>query len=101
MPSWVGLSIVHAFCYHLPIITEKSDFHAPEIQYFHDNFNGLYYAKDNCISLFKTMYDLLNESEKLNHFKRNAFSTVNEEASIDTMIDQMNYAINYKKEKND
>lgn len=96
MPSWVGLSIVHAFCYHLPIITEKSDLHAPEIQYFYNNYNGLYYEKDNHLSLCKTMYEILNDRTKLIQFKKNAFDTVNEQASIDTMIEQINNAINYK-----
>jgi len=40
MPGYVGLAIIHAFCYSLPILTEKLSYHSPEIQYLKDGING-------------------------------------------------------------
>lgn len=93
MPRWVGLAIVHAFSFGLPIITERSNIHAPEIQYLRDGYNGLLYDKDNIDDFVEKIEQLLADNNMRVMMSANAIKTAEEEASIKNMITQMGLAL--------
>lgn len=93
MPCSVGLAIVHAFCFGLPIITERSNFHGPEFQYFREGYNGLLYDKDNIDDFAEKIDQLLADNEMRATMSANAIKTAEEEASIQNMITQMGLAL--------
>ena len=41
MPGLVGLAIIDAFAYKLPMVTTSVDYHSPEIDYLKDGVNGV------------------------------------------------------------
>ena len=93
MPGYVGLAIVHAFTYGLPLITEDIDFHSPEIQLLHDGQNGFFVKENDVQELADKILYLLKDKVLLNKLSNNALNTIQEEASIDLMVERMNTAI--------
>ena len=67
IPGSVGLSIVHAFSFGLPLITtDNLKEHRPEIEIFENGINGLFYGSNNSLTTqILSMYEIL----KLNRSK--------------------------------
>lgn len=93
MPGWIGLSIVHAFCYGLPIITLDRKEHAPEFSYFKNNYNGIIIGNNDEKELAKQVIKLLLDSSKLKEMSHNALLTIKKDANINLMLDKMSRAI--------
>ena len=93
MPGYVGLAIVHAFCFGLPIITERVNIHSPEIQYLHDGYNGFFVEEDDIGGLAVRIEELLVDKKKLARMSRNAVQTVKEEASVGKMLTEIAKAL--------
>jgi len=93
MPGYVGLAIVHAFCFGLPLITERVKIHSPEIQYLHDGYNGFWVDEDDTEGLAVQIEELLGDKEELARMSRNAVQTVKEEASMGRMLKEMARAL--------
>lgn len=51
LPGKVGLSIIHALSYGLPVITSNSDIHSPEVEVIKKGINGDFYEGLDFISL--------------------------------------------------
>ncbi|MEA4851605.1 MAG: glycosyltransferase family 4 protein [Paludibacter sp.] len=93
MPAYVGLGIIHAFCYGLPILTEEDDSHGPCIQYLKDGKNGYMVKRDNIVELSSKVKELLSDETKLDLFSEEAFNTVLNEGSVNSMIYNMHRAL--------
>lgn len=92
MPGYVGLAIVHAYCYGLPLITEDIPYHSPEIMFLKEGING-FKVKDNDIDeLAKTMSMLIDDDDMAQVMSTNAVKTA-EEASIYNMVRSMKKAV--------
>lgn len=99
MPGYVGLAIVHAFCFGLPIITENIDYHSPEIQYLEDGINGYFIEENNIKALVNKLIYLALDKDKLHEMSNSALATANGKASIHNMIKMMHNGfkkINYE-----
>lgn len=63
----VGLSIVHALAYNLPVVVHDNiKKHMPEISAFKNNYNGVQFKYDDVASMAETISQLLNDECKLN-----------------------------------
>lgn len=93
MPGYVGLAIVHAFCFGLPLLTSKVN-HSPEIQYLHEGENGYLLDVGDIDAFVERISELLVDSDKLAAMSHNALQTVHNEADIKIMIHQMATALN-------
>ena len=93
MPGYVGLAIVHAFSFGLPIITEKVNFHSPEIQYLKHGKNGYFVNVDDVNQLSDLIMQLKNDAELRRLLGKAAKFVVEEEANVKNMISQMNKAL--------
>jgi glycosyltransferase involved in cell wall biosynthesis len=95
MPQYVGLSIVHAFSFGLPIITEDAENHGPEIQFLQNGYNGYLTKENNINDLADKILYLINNPSKLSIMSQNALKTSKDQANIDKMTDQMYNAFCY------
>lgn len=93
IPGAVGLAIVHAFTFGLPIITEECRTHGPEIQFLKNGVNGFIVKENSIAQIADKLLLLINNRFVLQAMSVNAAATARKDASIDTMIDVMNEAI--------
>jgi glycosyltransferase involved in cell wall biosynthesis len=100
MPGYVGLSVIHAFSYGIPVITCNTGingpFHSPEIEYLIDDYNGALSESDPSV-IAEMIAGLLQNAEKMEWLKTNALKTAYEECTIDRMIEGFEKAIHYVK----
>lgn len=61
-PSAIGLSLLHAFGYGLPVVThDNTRRHGPEIAAFQNRVNGLMYRENSVISFTQCVSELLSD----------------------------------------
>jgi glycosyltransferase involved in cell wall biosynthesis len=94
MPGHVGLSIVDAFFFGLPLVTTDVD-HAPEIMYLKHGVNGVMLPRGNVPALARALEDLLHDDRLRAQMSAAAQETVRQEASIDTMCRGFGEALAY------
>jgi glycosyltransferase involved in cell wall biosynthesis len=87
-PGWIGLSIVEAMAYALPVLTlkrSKTTKQGTEYGYLEHNYNA-YLAKDiNDIYTFVEMY--YNDIQFQNKLKKNTLDYVEKNLNVEKMID--------------
>jgi len=94
IPSYVGLGIVHAFCYGLPFICEKSSNHGPELQYLQHSYNGYYFDDFSINDVASKINNLLQDPQLLNQMSQNALFTAMKKCNITkNIIDPMYLAM--------
>ena len=93
MPGFVGLAIVHAFCFGLPIITERAKNHGPEIQYLAHGSNGYFVDEDDSDDFADKIIRLLSNDSQRNDFSDNARKTVLNEANVNKLISSLAMAL--------
>jgi glycosyltransferase involved in cell wall biosynthesis len=95
LPRWVGLAIVHAFTFGLPIISQRG-YHPPEIQYLHDGENGFFVEQGDTVAMAERICRLLNDTALHSQMSRAALSTIHTEANVHIMLRGMAAAIGVK-----
>jgi 1,2-diacylglycerol 3-alpha-glucosyltransferase len=93
MPGYIGLAIVHAFAFDLPVITEDIKIHSPEIQYLKPGVNGCFVKENNAADMADTIMAINNDHTYLNKLKRGTKESVSNEANIHKMLSNMNAAL--------
>lgn len=98
MPGYVGLSIIHAFAYGLPVVTCKPDsdgpFHSPEIEYLKDQKNGFLCPKspeEIALEIKKYLVDPVKQQ----NMKICAEKTAYDRCTIENMINGFEQAIKF------
>lgn len=95
-PENIGLSIMHAFGYGLPVITSDLIIkHNPEIYSLKDKENGLLYAHGSIDSLVETVSRIMDDDEELGNMSGVALKTVNEKFNIEEMVKGFVDSINF------
>ena len=63
-PSNMGLSLLHAFAFGLPVVTSDAvDLHGPEIEYFEDHVHGRFYRAGDARSLAERLVEVLTQGD--------------------------------------
>lgn len=90
VPTCIGLSAHHSFCYGLPVVTDNSRKNqASEFDILKDRWNCLLY-KEGCIDSFcEKILELKNDIELYNELSHNCISTIKDTHSLE------NKAINF------
>lgn len=84
----IGLTLMHAFGYGLPIITHSTKkHHGPEFAAFKENINGFSYKEDDVGDLSNIIISKLND-ENLELISKNAKYTAQNEYNIDIMVER-------------
>lgn len=72
-PGAIGLSLLHAFGYGLPVIThDNMQNHMPEISALKNGWNGRLYRENDPDALLETIKNLLRDHRLLNQMRANA-----------------------------
>ena len=95
IPSWLGLSIVHTFCFDCPLVTFEKEFHPPEIIYLKDGKTGYNLWDKTNEEAVNIIIDYLQNEKLQNEFKNNINNVIESEASIDKFVKGATDAINY------
>ena len=95
-PRNIGLSILHALGYGLPVVTgDDLPSHNPEIEAFVDGENGLFFKDQDAQSLASTLERLLTDEPLRARLAQGARRTVEENWSLEKMVDGFEAAIRY------
>ena len=94
-PGAIGLSLLHAFSYNLPVITHNNlKNHMPEIAAFKDQHNGLMFKEGNDLDLARKIITiLLNDDMRIN-YSSNALKTVKDDYTFEQMLERFEFALN-------
>lgn len=102
MPGYVGLSIIHAFAFGLPMVTSRTTaagpFHAPEIEYLIEGENGVL-CNMTKESYAETIGELLEDKKKLNGMQKNALHTAYNDASVENFVNGFHEAVQFVSKK--
>ena len=93
MPGYVGLAIIHAFSFGLPLITADVDNHSPEIEYLQNDKNGYMIKKNDLKNMEEKILFLMNNHSELERMSENAKIFVRNKGNINLMISKMAKAI--------
>ncbi len=76
-PAFMGLSLLHAFSYGLPVVTGNDlPGHGPEIDALRDGENGLLFKHNDLDDLVRTLGGLLRDGDRLTKMSKAAAWTV-------------------------
>lgn len=95
-PRNVGLSLLHAMGYGLPVITtDYEPSWAPEVDALQPWINGMTYQDGSVDALAHIVGAVLSDRDRLAKMKANAFRTATQEYSLTKMVNGMEAAIRY------
>ena len=95
IPSWVGLSIIHSFCFDCPMVTFEKDFHPPEIIYLKHGKTGYNLWDKSENESIQIIINYLRDYNLKKQFKNNIRKIVKNEASIERFVQGATDAINF------
>ena len=85
-PSNIGLSLMHAFNYGLPVVIgDDLSKCNPEVYAFAEGENGLTYSDGDPSSLAETLQELFSDDETRNRLAENSYDTIKNEANLEIM----------------
>jgi glycosyltransferase involved in cell wall biosynthesis len=88
-PAPIGLSIMHAFGYGLPVVTyDKKEEHGPEYIAFEKDKTGVNYEKNNVEDLANKVVFLLNHPILLTTMREHIFGVVHKKYNTQIMKDR-------------
>lgn len=97
-PGTIGLSLLHAFAYGLPVVThDVIKEHGPEISALKDEVNGATFARNNEVELSKKIQNILNNKE---YYSKNARETIENDYSYSAMLLRIKGCIMYASKLN-
>ncbi|MGB0766504.1 MAG: glycosyltransferase family 4 protein [Phycisphaeraceae bacterium] len=93
-PANIGLSILHAFGYGLPVITsDQIGAQNPEIESLEHDANGLTYADADADALGQAILTILGDESTRARLSAGAYRTASQTYSLSAMVDGMVSAI--------
>lgn len=93
-PGDIGLGLLHAFSYGIPVVTMEDMAHGPEIEWLNSGVNGIL-TKKTVIAFSAALMDFDNDFVYSHRLGKAAFSTYVNEASPETMLSGFEKAINF------
>lgn len=95
-PANIGLSLLHAFGYGLPVVTtDNLNTQNPEIEALAHGVNGLLYRDGDARSLAGALRGILRNSDLRQSMQAHALDTVANRFSLPNMIDGMEHAVRF------
>jgi len=84
IPGHMGLGLIEAFFWGLPVLTTTITHHAPEVYYLRNGYNG--FLQKNKNELKEKINELIENPNLLNTISSNARKTYLNEASLDRLF---------------
>jgi glycosyltransferase involved in cell wall biosynthesis len=86
-PAGIGLTILHAFGYGLPVITHgRAEFHGPEYAAFAEGATGYNFEQNDVADLSSKVVKLLGEDAKRNEMKNTTLELARNVYNVDIMV---------------
>ncbi|MFC2141478.1 glycosyltransferase family 4 protein [Acidobacteriota bacterium] len=99
IPGYVGLSIVHAFCFDCPAVARRvgpeGPYHSPEIEYLKDGENGFLTDPDDDKAMADAVVRYLMNADAHLSFKKAAAHQVEHVCSLENMVRGFEDAVAY------
>ena len=95
-PDFLGLMIVHGFCYAIPILVNSnpSNSHSPEIELFEEGVNGFYFdGSQNNLEVM--LLKCLQNPQLLRTLGLNGFNSVSNNYGVEEMVESFLNAISH------
>lgn len=93
-PGAIGLSLLHAFAYGLPVITHRDALlHGPEFAALTDGVNGLTFQPGNPHNLAEKIEKLCRDMSLLQSMRDNALRRIENEFSMEHMVETFEKAV--------
>lgn len=101
-PRNIGLSILHAFGYGVPVVTcDDRSVQNPEIDALHDGVNGILYKDGDVGSMVEALRRVINDPALAHKMSEAAHRTAMEEFTlkrmVDGFVDAVRYCVNRKR----
>lgn len=88
-PSSIGLSIMHAFGYGLPVIVDEDEYmHGPEYGAFKNLETGMNFERHNSEDLANVILKLLKSPNDVERIKVNVLKLARDKYNVDIMVDR-------------
>lgn len=95
-PAFLGLSVLHAFGYGLPVVTsDEPSQHGPEFAAIREGVNGKTFKADDAEDLAAQLDWLLSDPERLRSASNAALTTALTEYNVPSMVDGLEAAIRF------
>lgn len=95
-PAFLGLSVLHAFGYGLPVVTsDEPSQHGPEFAAIREGVNGKTFRADDAADLAAQLDWLLSDGERLREASNAALATALTEYNVPSMVDGLESAVRY------
>lgn len=95
-PANIGLSILHAFGYGLPVVTSnRVESQNPEIEALRHGENGLLYANGDLAALIASLRQIIDDRESARRLSEGALETVTDRFNMGKMVDGCVAAVHY------
>lgn len=95
-PSNIGLSIIHALGYGLPVLVgDRIDLHNPEIEALFPGDNGALFKHNSAEALAGTIVSLWNDQPRLARMRACAAASAREYFTLKRMVDGLDAVIRY------
>ena len=92
-PGAIGLTLLHAFGYGLPVVTHGSaERHGPEFGAFEENIAGRTFREDDSGSLADTIAGLLQDAPARSAMKRHVQDLARHHYNVDVMVERFVHA---------
>ncbi|WP_336664135.1 glycosyltransferase family 4 protein [Elizabethkingia meningoseptica] len=88
-PASIGLSLMHAFGYGLPVVVNNDMFmHGPEYGIFKNGQNGLNFKKDDISDLENKIFSLLENKDFIKEISVRNLELVRTKYNVDVMVER-------------
>jgi glycosyltransferase involved in cell wall biosynthesis len=88
-PGAIGLSLLHAFGYGLPVVTNgNAAGHGPEFAAFEDGLSGRTFRAGDADDLARTLIELLKNAPALEPMRAHVLEIVRERFNVDVMVER-------------
>lgn len=93
-PGSIGLSLLHAFAYRLPVVIHSNHaLHGPEAAALHDGVNGRLFTRGGHVELASVLRSMLASPSELSAMATAARSTIDGEFSLGSMVERFAAAL--------
>ena len=96
MPGYVGLSVNHAFCFGLPVITQHSSddgpYHSPEVEFIENGKTGFICKTGDKVEMAAAVVKVF---ENRDYFRKSTINYCENHLSLETMVDGIKKALDF------
>lgn len=99
MPGYLGLAVVHSFCFDCPVVSQKQGlsgpFHSPEVEYLVDGKTGFLVEYGNNERIAEEILSYLQDHEKQEQMRQEIRRMPENICSVDNMVQGFKEAVEY------